>query len=366
MANQENEYIDFLRGVQRPKLHWVCEQLDLLGVPYNIKGLSFNGTVLQVPVSDLAKAWSVMVTVVGIMNLGGALTDDTVKVMDLVDNHPLFFSTVDIEDLPLTKAPLTSELKRVIDRVPAPEEPVPATTDVIETEQTVLSDLIAETDPIDVEATEVEDEDPLDTLMETLEDPTPVKRLAPADAGNTFVIDEMLAESDPTPEVDPFEEDADDDGLWDTDEENMTDEHPELDYLKADKSLEFEDVDFTAVSGTVRMYEVSSSNLSRIGARINQKEQTLCTFYAQFKGGATPYRYGPVPVDSYYEVLSEAVRASEGRPDASVGSLYHHLIKVEAEAGKIKCQQLTGGNWIEVPAKKDRIKAAKDRVAKKG
>jgi hypothetical protein len=340
MANQETAFVDFIRGCHNPKLKWVSDQLDLLGVQHRTHGVGITGPILQVEAGKIEVAHSVLTLVVGMMNLGGTLTDDTIKVMDLVDTHPLFVSDTDIEDLPFVSS------------VQAPAPPKP------------------EGDPV---------EPPVPAIIEneifkepTLADPSPLQAID--------VAPEVEAEPDPLEEPVVLETADEDDDLWATDETDDDDpfaddepvepgdvsdeENPELDYLRAEKVLTHNEEKIPGVSDPITMYEVSSSNLSKIGNRINQEKQELCTVYTFFKGGAEPYRYGPVMTAKYNDILSEAVRAGEGRQEASVGSLYHHLIKVDAEAGDIKCQRLVNGKWADVPPKKDRLKLVKNKHAK--
>lgn len=356
MENPETKFVDFIRGCHHPKLTWIMTQLVLLGVEHQIGGMCLTGPVLQVKEGQIETAFGVLNTHVGMMNLGGTLTDDAIKVADLVDEHPFFETDTDIEDLAQAELP-QAELPQEIEVEPPPVPPVPA----------IIADEVAAMAP----APEVEPwDEPKEPIRPPAVTPTATEEPDPFDV----VEDEAdpIADEPPTVEeavaanveADPF--DDDDDELWGTVEvAPEIPEHPELDYLKADKVLVSAEVQYAGVNQPIQMYEVSSSNLSRIGATINQKDQTVCNFYGEFKGGTQPYRYGPVTVERWHEMLSEAVRAAQGRPEASVGSLYHHLIKLEAEEGRIKCQRLVDTAWVIVPPKKDRVKQVKDKVNKK-
>lgn len=340
MANPETEYVDFIRGCHNPKLKWVSDQLEILGVQHRISGVGINGPILQVEAGKIEVAHSVLTLVVGMMNLGGALTDDTIKVMDLIDTHPLFSSTTDIEDLPFVSSVQAPPILQPEGQPVEPPVPV-----IIENEIFKEPEVTAQDVPVSAENVEAE--------------PDPLENPTPATKGLVVEDDDDLWATDEADDNDPF---ADDEPT--PEPGDGTEENPELDYLKADKVLTHAEEKLPGVSDPVVMYEVSSSNLSKIGGRINQDKQELCTVYTFFKGGAEPYRYGPVQTARYNEILSEAVRAGEGRPEASVGSLYHHLIKVDAEAGDIRCQRLVGGKWVDVPPKKERLKLVKNKHAK--
>lgn len=323
MANDETKFVDFLRGVRDPKLSWIMAQLVILGVVHRLNGVCFSGPILQVAEGQIESAYKVLNATVGVMDIKGTvLTDDNVKVSDLIDSHPLFESDVDIEEMEL--GPATPPAEEDIFAL----DPVPETPAILTAEQTPIA--------------------------------SPVEFGAGADDAD---VPELPAESTTDEGDDPFAEDtavdeSDDDDLWNTDE--SPEEDPELDYQKADKLLTNSDVLFTGVGNPVTMYEVSSANITGFGATISQKDQSNCTLYAQFKGGTSPYRYGPVTVVKFNFLLSEAVRVAQGRQDASVGSTFHNLIKVDADAGKIKCQRLADGKWVEVLPKSQRTKAMKE------
>lgn len=356
------EYVDFIRGVNNPKRNWIIAQLVILGVTHRVEGMSFNGPVLQVKQGQIEKAHGVLNMTVGIMNTGGALTDENIKVMDLVDNHPLFVSKVDIGDIvtPVTNEEIAKSIEEAVDAMVetlpavAPQEATPLPLSA-EDADAILADIIAKEPstpptPLTVPA----DEPPVpEIIADELAGPELLELEAAPDEEGPF------AESDVEDDEDPFADDTDD--LWGTDDEDDEEltEDPELDYLRAEKVLDNADAEFAGVAGPVHIYYVDSANLTGFGANISQKDQERCTFYVQFKGGPNPYRYAPVSTAIYYELLGEAVRKGEGRQEASVGSLYHNLVKVDAEAGKIKCQRLAEGKWVEVLPKSQRLKAVK-------
>jgi hypothetical protein len=98
---------------------------------------------------------------------------------------------------------------------------------------------------------------------------------------------------------------------------------------------------------------------------IKQKTPEMCTMYSLFKGNNL-YRYGPTTVKGFQDILSEAVRKAEGRQEASVGSIFHTLVKSDADKGEIKCQRLDAESktWVIVPPKAERVKAVKVKHGK--
>lgn len=128
--------------------------------------------------------------------------------------------------------------------------------------------------------------------------------------------------------------------------------------------LEGEEMDFYG-KVHVTTYEVSSSNVSRIGVTALQTDPPTWTLYSMFKGGAW-YRYFPVLDSIWKDLCVEAVKASQGVQEASVGSLFHYAIKVAADEGQIKCHKLDAekGEWYEVLPKSKRTASA-DKYKKK-
>lgn len=129
----------------------------------------------------------------------------------------------------------------------------------------------------------------------------------------------------------------------------------------ADKSfkqivLEHEDVDLPGV-GLVRMWAVQSANVSAIGnVTINAALGTI-VIYLRFKGAAF-YRYFPGTDEMWQDLVTEAQKVESGDQEASVGSLYHYMLKVPADNGEIKCHKLDGDTWREVLPKAQRTPTA--------
>lgn len=120
-------------------------------------------------------------------------------------------------------------------------------------------------------------------------------------------------------------------------------------------------VEFPEDGATV-MVEVESSNLSLLGfgPLIQREDHTEQTAFIMFKGQAY-YKYEHVHSKQVEVLMEQALGAEAGEPEASLGSMFHHLVKVPADEGTIKCFRLKDERWVEVPKKSDRIKEAKGR-----
>lgn len=127
--------------------------------------------------------------------------------------------------------------------------------------------------------------------------------------------------------------------------------------------LESEDIDLPDV-GLVRMWNVQSANVSAIGNVSITDDASLLTLYMRFKGGAY-YRYLPVKDEVWQDIVTEAQKVEAGDQQASVGSLYHHAIKVPSDEGELQCHKLDGSVWRVVLPKSQRTSAA-DKYKKRG
>lgn len=327
----DTKFVTLIRGCNNPKLSWLLAQLELVGVKARVGPMSFNGPVIEVEEGHAVKALEIIYMPVGMLNTSGALQDENITPMDLMDNHPLFRSGVDIEDIP--REPIVPVMS-VVEDDPDPLADIP-TIEEAEAEQDIVAVVVP-----------AEEEDDLDWLNEPIEAPS----------------QEEIVESIAQNEDDPFADETDPASQV---VEEVEPTHPELDYLKAKELLEFDDVMWTGVKTPVTMYQVDSSNLNDLGAIIKQTDQNFCTLYVRFKGGENPYRYGPVKMTVWNELLGEAVRKAEGNQNTSIGSLFHHLVKLDAEAGTIKCQMLqASGTWTEVEPRKARVQRIKEKHTK--
>jgi len=156
-------------------------------------------------------------------------------------------------------------------------------------------------------------------------------------------------------EDEEFEAEEEDDEDWDTV------------YLQADTLLkkfkqEFPMKDNKTLS--VDFYDVESSNVSAIGYRVTN-DPIITVFYVKFKQGGTYYRYRPVAIAHANDIINEAVKKQMGRQEASVGSLFHSLLKEKADEGAISCQRFNEEKetWVVVPTKAQR-KATNKQKAK--
>lgn len=129
-------------------------------------------------------------------------------------------------------------------------------------------------------------------------------------------------------------------------------------------SFEMHEVAFTEGSKPIRMYDVSSSNLSAIGMDAIEGSDNW-VLYVRFKGG-TCYRYFPVTKPVLLDLWNEAKNAQKGDQEASVGSLFHYAVKVPADDGVIQCHKLNDtGRWVEVLPKSVRPKTTDKYKTKK-
>lgn len=108
--------------------------------------------------------------------------------------------------------------------------------------------------------------------------------------------------------------------------------------------------------------DVNSSNLSAMAfnPRGNESPDADWEVLARFKGGGI-YRYSPVETEAISDLQIEIKKAARAEPDASVGSIFHHVIKSRADAGSIECHKLEGDVWILVPPKAQRTQVMKER-----
>lgn len=116
------------------------------------------------------------------------------------------------------------------------------------------------------------------------------------------------------------------------------------------------------VDKAVMMYEVSSSNLSAMG--LSMPDDNLRVLYVRFKGG-TIYRYYSITDQVWRDLSIEAVKAQKGVQEASVGSLFHHAIKVPADEGKLNCHKLDDENIWRVVLPKTQRKTVVDKYKKR-
>jgi hypothetical protein len=132
-------------------------------------------------------------------------------------------------------------------------------------------------------------------------------------------------------------------------------------------ALDIETVNLPGVETPLAFYNVDSSNLSALAVApidaamlrrypLPDAALTQLIIYTRFKGGAH-YRYFPHATATWEGLLDEMKQKARGIQEASVGSLFHHTVKVPAEEGETTCERLTDeGTWVTVPKKADRPK----------
>lgn len=245
---------------------------------------------------------------------------------------------------------------------------IPDTGVVVEKGQTITA---AVGEPVEVV-------DPLDDFFtEDEEAHELVDRIEESEKTEADEDDDILSLAPPAP-LEPAEtippvvdgtENAADDIEDDDDFDAVTVPDPaKPSYLDADEVLKFQPFEFPNAKGdakiTVQMYYTASSDLSAIGYK-QRNDPKLVTVYARFKAGNTIYRYNPVPLTTYHELLGLAVDSERGIKEASVGSAFWTLLRTPADEGKIKCQRLRDDNvWEPVAPKAERTKALKLKAPK--
>ena len=169
---------------------------------------------------------------------------------------------------------------------------------------------------------------------------------------------------------------ADDDDIWGDDAWGEDEEEKKVPKIPsiwdADVKEQFDALPSQGRSifpkfGPAVMKEVSSSNISSMGHSIvvsgAKPGEFVVSLFLQFKGGDY-YRYDAVPLQVLQELMKQAVESYKGNPDASVGSNFHHLVKVPADEGVFRCWKLKDRDWVEVLPKSERTKELKKRATK--
>lgn len=327
MAN-EIIYADWLRGVHYPKLDWVIHELKQLGIPHRVSGSAMKGgSVLQIEKGRETMAMDILNRVIGELHVG--VQNRTVTIADLPDDHELF--RVD---------------KSNVAQFPSSEPPTPSfLIDPKTGAELSLTDKINKLpNPADVPMVTIIPKTPTDLPKRQME-----RKFGRQPVGPVVVTIPKKVGPEPVPVVE--DDDWDDEDWGDPQSETIT--------QQADRLLEYSDQLImwdTARQYTCRVYEVNSSHMSRIGAM--QMHPPMGTSYAVligFKGKDLPYRYYPVQVSQWEQLLAEAIKNHElGSKAASVGEEFWRILRGPAEAGQIVCERYDdGGNWVKVnPVKK--------------
>jgi hypothetical protein len=337
-------YVPFKAGIKHPKLSWLILMLNRYGIPHLIsKGQTLSGPMLYVQQGTIELATGILTQELAVFIARTTNYEEgpdvtiTVTIDDLPDNHEFFSLQLQGQ-----------EVMRIV------EAPPPTVLEVIEVEGTVIHDVIG---------------DITTEIREHLEE-----KLAQDDDDDDWGFDEVSLEAEDAVVEEPApakkkKKDKTVKPTNDPDFDTATEPAPinvpvtGTEFLRADELLAFEDVQFPVVKKPIRMYDVNSSNISAIGAKITD-DPLVVTMYIRFKTGDNVYRYNPISTADWNSTLNEAVRRQQGIQEASVGSFYYHTVKVKAEDGSIKCQRLVpeSDSWMDVLPKAARTKEIKERA----
>ena len=328
-------YTDFIRGVKHPKITWIMDRLKEIGVPHRIHGESIHGPVLQIEKGREGLAMDIVNLVVGELFIG--VTNKTITIGDLPDNHEIFESTG-------TATVYPPHVQEALDTDWGGAGPDAG--DIVEVQETAQVVIVPKSTasgkvPVDMPKKMAR------TYGKPPEGPVIAKSVPP--------VVEVEGWND-----DDWGDDPEPDG-----EETIT--------QKADRLIKWQDqlimVD-PAKSFTCRVYEINSSHMSSMGAMpmfpspvtIEDRHKGMLWVYVGFKGGKFHYRYFPVTQVQWEELLTEAVDnvVSKRSAETSVGKVFWDLLRGPAEAGKIVCQRYDmEGVWTPVSAKDPKVQQQK-------
>lgn len=331
-------FADWLRGVHYPKLDWVIHELKQLGIPHRVSGSAIRGgSVLQIEKGRETMAMDILNRVIGELHVG--VDNRTITIADLPDDHQLFRVEPYTSNGPLThQFPTSEELNRVVDSTLFSVDPKTGA-------DLSLTDKINKLpSPANVPVITVIPKTPTDLPKKQME-----RKFGKQAVGPVVVTIPKKVDPEPTPVVE------DDD--WD--DEDWGDPEPETVTQQADRLLEYSDqlvMWDTVRQYNCRVYEVNSSHMSRIGAmQMHPPTGTSYAVLVGFKGKDLPYRYYPVLVSQWEQLLAEAIKNHELGPNAaSVGEAFWKILRGPAETGHLVCERYDdGGNWVKVnPVKK--------------
>lgn len=353
--------VPYKSGIKYPKLGWIMMMLDKYGVPHAVRNTGMRGSMFYVQqgsvelVHGILNQELVAFNATTVNHEEGKSVKISVVIDDLPDDHEFFEAQLE----GYVETNLSSTLVEV-------EPTAGDVVEVTENSSTAEASVVIEDEAVvpDTEET-VDDEDEDDTWFSDNEDESIEQE------GDGPIIDvDATVLSDEV--VDPVEEETTDD-----DEEFAGVEDGPVysknivtgnEFLRIDASVPFQMIELAGVKAPVKMYDVNSSTISAIGCRELSKTPLNVVLYVRFKtsGPLSYYRYNPVQKADYNNLLNEVVRTHEGVKEASVGSLFHHTIKVKAEEGEIKAQKLRDDDqWHIVPTKAERTKDIKLRSKRK-
>lgn len=100
--------------------------------------------------------------------------------------------------------------------------------------------------------------------------------------------------------------------------------------------------------------DVNSTQINRIGFRFDFSEKndgTMAWFLCIGFNSGGLYRYNPLSRQEVRDLLLETYKTNREVVGASVGKLFHTLIKIPAERGEIKCEKKDGDTWKQIHPK---------------
>lgn len=354
--------VPYKSGMKYPKLGWIMMMLDKYGVPHAVRNTGLKGSMFYVQQGSVELVHGILHQELVSFNAStlnheeGKSVKISVVIDDLPDDHEFFeaqlegyvqtdtSSTLVVvepvgEVIEVTESKATAEASVVVEEEEIVPDASPEPADEDETDDdddAETESWFSDDDPV------VEEEGPVIDVEATVEDVTDVE-----DEGESDDEDEFVGvESDPVYSKNIVTGDE---------------------FLRIDTSVPFQMVELPGVKAPVKMYDVNSSTISAVGCRELSKTPLNVVMYVRFKssGPLSYYRYNPVQKSDYNNILNEIVRTHEGVKEASVGSLFHHTIKVKAEDGDIKAQKLKDDQWYIVPTKAERTKDIKLRSKRK-
>lgn len=373
------EFSNFRVGIKHPKLSWLCRMLDKYGIKWRLAN-GLKGQMLQVQQGSLDIATGILtqelmtleITVDGAEEIASRAI--VVTIDDLPDDH-LFFEEFLASSYEAAERSASTVSDVVVEYAQegkdSTEEPVPESEDF----DTAIGLKLVQPQaaaPVETEEEDVEASDEIswDFDDDDDEDDDPDTEEQEAIDVEHRVIDEsetdpefkaeVVPPAEPKPRTRKEKHEANDPDFKVAEKPAVVESKPGTEFLQADNLLVFEDVTFPETKQPIRMYDVDSSNVSRIGAKVLTADPQTVTFYVQYKGGI-PYRYNPVTRSDWNEALNLAIRKHKGIQEASVGSFIYNGIRILADEGTIKCQRLDGDTWVKVLPKAERTKQIKNR-----
>lgn len=384
----DTSFVNFRTGLKHPKLSWLTQMLDKYGIKWRLSN-GLKGRMLQVQVGSLDIAAGILTQELVTLDITVDGAEDiqnrpvVITIDDLPDDHMFFdefmarsleaagTSASTVADVAVEFAQEGTKVDGVNDATTETEE-VPVEDAGAEFDKAIGLKLVAP--PVQEEDEDVSEDDeeaPDEISWDFDEDDEDEDEQEAIDVEHRVIDEsesdpefkaEVVPPAEPKPRKKKEKRDAVDPDFAVAEEPATTLSQPldGTEFLQADDLLVFEDVTFPEVKQPIRMYDVDSSNVSRIGAKVLNNDPQIVTFYVQYKGGI-PYRYNPVTRADWNEALNLAIRKHKGIQEASVGSFIYNGIRILADEGTIKCQRLDGETWVKVLPKAERTRQIKNR-----